>query len=168
MTIQIAKPSDVVETLQELNPEAILYDGLDDALVGIIARCGTDALALYDREKCIKIFVDGGMSHEDAEEYFCFNVEGCYAGPHTPYIASFNLHPVGIRYPVEDLKLSASESAETEMLLGFDASGNAHVDFANIGSGVVNVAAEAGGPIGSLDGDEVSTGTVDVDRDVEV
>ena len=168
MTIKLSKPSDIVQTLEELNPEAILYDGLDDALVGIVARCGADALALYDRQKCIKLFIDNGMTEEEAENFFCFNVEGCWAGPHTPYIVSFNLDPIGIRYPVEDLKVSAGDSAETEILLGFDSDGNAHADFANVGSGVVNGASESGGPISSSDGDEVSTGSVVVDRDVKV
>ena len=167
MIIELAEPSKVVETLEELNPDAIFYDGLDDALVGFIARCGSDALALYDRSRCIQIFVGAGMTHEDAENYFCLHVEGCYAGPHTPFIGSFDLHPIGIRYPIEDLNLSAGDSAETEMLLGFDSDGNAHVDFANVGSGVVNGAAESGGPIGPVDGDEVSAGSVVVDGNVK-
>jgi len=167
VSIQRSKPSHIVEILEELNPEAILYDGLDDALVGITARCGTDAIALYDREKCIEIFMASGMSNQEAEEYFCFNVEGCYAGPHTPFIASFDLHPIGIRYPVEDLQVSAGSSADTEMILGFDADGNAHVDFANVGAVIVDSATESVDTVGPNNGDEVATGTVIVDGDVE-
>ena len=61
-----------------------------------VARCGTEPLALYDREKCIQILVAKGSTYADAVDYFCYNVEGCYAGPHTPFIASFNLDPVGV------------------------------------------------------------------------
>jgi hypothetical protein len=31
------------------------------------------------------------LSREDAEEYFCYNVEGCYVGELTPIIATFDL-----------------------------------------------------------------------------
>ena len=96
MGIEISTPADVMATLEELNPEALMYDGFDDALVGMIARCGTEPLALYDREKCIQILVDKGATYEDAVDYFCYTVVGCYAGPHTPFIASFNLDPVGV------------------------------------------------------------------------
>lgn len=96
MSIEISTPADVMATLEELNPEAIMYEGFDDALVGILARCGTEPLALYDRERCIQILMSKGLTPEDAEDYFCYNVEGCYAGPHTPFIASFNLDPVGV------------------------------------------------------------------------
>tara|TARA_R110000744_G_scaffold23464_1_gene59486 strand:+ start:210 stop:530 length:321 start_codon:yes stop_codon:yes gene_type:complete len=96
MSIELSTPADVMATLEELNPDALMYDGFDEALVGMIARCGTEPLALYDREKCIQILVAKGSTYEDAVDYFCYNVEGCYAGPHTPFIASFNLDPVGL------------------------------------------------------------------------
>jgi len=167
MTIEISTPSDVMETLEELNPSAIMYEGFDSALVGIIARCGTEPLALYDREKCIQVLVDKGLEYSKAVEYFCFHIEGCWAGPHTPFIASFNLDPVGIRYPVEDLQVVTSDCTETEILLGLDSEGNSRIDFANVGSGIVDGAPESGGPVGSVDGDEVSAGSVLVDGDVK-
>tara|TARA_Y100000593_G_scaffold95082_1_gene199317 strand:- start:2616 stop:2996 length:381 start_codon:yes stop_codon:yes gene_type:complete len=110
MSIEISTPADIVSTLEELNPEAIMYDGFDDALVGMIARCGTEPLALYDREKCIKLLMDAGSTHEEAEDYFCYNVEGCWAGPHTPFIASFNLDPVGVPRPAEGLDGADSDA----------------------------------------------------------
>jgi|TARA_R110002012_G_scaffold84090_6_gene210941 hypothetical protein len=110
MGIEFAEPTEVLSTLEELNPEAIMYDGFDDALVGIVARCGTEPLALYDREKCIQLLVGQGLTNTDAEDYFCYNVEGCYAGPHTPFIGSFNLDPVGVPRTFADV--------ETEILVG--------------------------------------------------
>tara|TARA_A100001391_G_scaffold153779_1_gene111619 strand:+ start:274 stop:780 length:507 start_codon:yes stop_codon:yes gene_type:complete len=158
---------ELARTIEELNPDALLYEGFNAALVGFISRAGTSPLALYDREKCIEVLMARDMTYQQAEEFFCFNIEGCWAGPHTPFIASFNLDPIGIRYPVEDLQVSAGDSAETEILLGFDSDGNARADFANIGAGVVNSASHTGGPIGPSDGDEVSAGPVVVDRDVK-
>ena len=112
MSVKFAPPEETMALLQEWNPEAIMYDGFNAAIVGVVSRCGTEPLALYDRAKCIQILMDEGCSHSDAEDYFCFNVEGCWAGPHTPMIASFNLDPVGIKYPVNDFTpLEGKESA---------------------------------------------------------
>ena len=38
----------------------------------------------YDRCRCIDILVAQGMSREDAEEYFEFNVAGAWLGEQTP------------------------------------------------------------------------------------
>ena len=118
MSIEISTPADIISTLQELNPEAIMYDGFDDAIVGMIARCGTEPLALYDREKCIQILVDQGVTYEEAVDYFAYNIEGCWAGPHTPFIASFNLDPVGIRFPVGEFDGLESNPEAAEVFLG--------------------------------------------------
>tara|TARA_R110002051_G_scaffold4341_2_gene23215 strand:- start:1865 stop:2137 length:273 start_codon:yes stop_codon:yes gene_type:complete len=82
--------SEVTQRLSEVSPDAILWDGFDAALVGIGERCGMAPVAVYDRAKCIDVLREDGLSWEDAEEYFCFNVEGCYAGELTPIIAVFD------------------------------------------------------------------------------
>ena len=109
--------SEIIETLEELNPEAIMYDGFDEAIVGMIARCGTEPLALYDRDKCIKILMDKGASYEEALDYFCYNVEGCWAGPHTPFIGSFNLEPVGVRFPVGEFDAIKNQEGAAEFFI---------------------------------------------------
>ena len=81
--------SDILTQLSGENPDAILWDGFEDALVGIGGRCGLGPVAIYDRVKCIEILMSQGLRWEDAEEYFCFNVEGAYVGEQTPIIASF-------------------------------------------------------------------------------
>lgn len=71
--------------LAEVNPEAILFDGYEDALVGVVERFGVAPIALYDRARCIRVLVErDGMTEEEAEEFFSFNTEGCWAGEHTP------------------------------------------------------------------------------------
>mgnify|MGYP000703772015 CR=1 FL=1 len=79
-------PADILERLAEWNPEAVLWDGLDEAVVGIGGRVNLGPVAIYDREKCIKILAGQEMSWEEAEEYFSFNVEGAYVGEYTPII----------------------------------------------------------------------------------
>ncbi len=118
MNVEKPDTQEIVDTLEEMNPNALLYDGFDEALVGIIARCGTEPLALYDRNKCIQILMDKGASHEEAEDYFCYNVEGCWAGPNTPFIGSFDLTPLGMRFPIEaDSPIIGDENA-TDIFIG--------------------------------------------------
>jgi hypothetical protein len=76
------------ETLGELNPEALTADGLDGALIGYVERFGMPPIALYDREKVIRIFMSEGSTREDAEEHFSFNVIGGWVGEGTPAFAT--------------------------------------------------------------------------------
>ena len=81
---------EIREYLADLNPEAELMDGFDDALVGVVCQFSNGPLALYDRNKCIKTLMDrDGMTWEGAEEFFSFNCEGAWVGPNTPCIAVF-------------------------------------------------------------------------------
>ena len=73
-----------------------------------------------------------------------------------PQSESFDFHSVDVRYPVEGLKLSAGGRAEAEVLFGFDVYGNVHVDFTDVGSGIVDGAPLAGGPIRPTDIYDVS------------
>lgn len=57
--------------LLESNEEAVLFDGLEDALIGIGTRFGADPVAVID------IFIQRDkMTREDAEEHFSYNVIG--------------------------------------------------------------------------------------------
>jgi hypothetical protein len=80
-----ANPVAILEQIREENPGAIALDGLDEAIIGICRRFGADPLLAYGREKCIGIFMRrDGMTHEEAEEWMEFNVEGLWAGDGTP------------------------------------------------------------------------------------
>lgn len=82
----MTNPTFVRAILAEDNPEALLLDGFDAALVGVARRCGQPPLAVYDSDACIAVLVAGGMSHEDAVEHFEFNVVGAWVGPMTPIL----------------------------------------------------------------------------------
>lgn len=71
--------------LVDVNQDALLADGFEDALMGICWRFGQPALAMYDRNKCVDILVKRDkMSVDDAREFFDFNVIGSWVGEHTP------------------------------------------------------------------------------------
>ena len=67
----------ITEWLLGHNEDALLADGFEDAFLGICQQYGRPPVAAYDLNACIKLLVErDGMSHEEAEEYFSFNVIG--------------------------------------------------------------------------------------------
>jgi len=60
----------------------LLADGFESAFIGVARQFNT-AFAVYDRDKCIDILTEN-MNHEEAEEYFQYNIEGAYVGENTP------------------------------------------------------------------------------------
>ena len=69
----------LAEKLQELNPEAIKYDGLDSALIDIGHHNNTGTgtyYAVYDYELIIAELIKQGMTRLEAIEYYDFNIAG--------------------------------------------------------------------------------------------
>lgn len=79
------------EYLEEHHPdeEFLIADGLDDAFIGV-GHAFNQALVCYDVEKVIRILRKDGMSREDAQEYFDFNIAGAYMGENTPVFIEVN------------------------------------------------------------------------------
>jgi hypothetical protein len=56
-----------LEALAELNPDALLADGLEAALVGYTVNHHHPIVAVYDIDKCIDVLVErDGMTAEEA------------------------------------------------------------------------------------------------------
>lgn len=69
------------------NEEAIMWDGLDEAIVGIT----NNGVVVYDINKIEKILYDGwkkdptdDVTMEDVIEYIEYNILGAYVGEFTP------------------------------------------------------------------------------------
>ena len=78
-------PEEDLDSLSEENPEAFLADGFEGAFVGYGYACGSNAVAIYDENKCIEILIERDeMTQEQAVEYFYFNVKGAFVGDGTP------------------------------------------------------------------------------------
>jgi hypothetical protein len=58
----------------------LFADGFDLAIIGI---CTKTYCIVYSKSKCIEI-LSKDMNHEEALEYFDFNVDGAYVGEQTP------------------------------------------------------------------------------------
>lgn len=81
---------EILEQLAEQNPDALLADGLEDALIGYTMNTHHAVVAVYSYSKCVEVLVArDGMTHEEAEEYLSFNTLCCYVGENGPlYIAT--------------------------------------------------------------------------------
>jgi hypothetical protein len=76
---------ELLEALGELNPEALLADGLEAAFIGYTVNHHHAHVAVYDINKCIEVLVDrDGMSHDEADEYLSFNTLGAFVGENGP------------------------------------------------------------------------------------
>lgn len=75
--------------------ECQLAIGFDSALVGIGERFNA-TFAVYDRAKVIAQLEAMGMTNEDAEEFFSFNVVGAWVGDGTPCFVSLCTEPTSI------------------------------------------------------------------------
>ena len=74
----------ILRMLAAESPDAVLWDNLDAAIVGIAERDGL-AVAVYDYDRMIAVFMDReGWTAEEAAEWVDFNIVGAYVGPGTP------------------------------------------------------------------------------------
>ena len=72
--------------LEGENEEALFFDGLDAAIMGVARRCGHLSLVVYDRDLIVKQLVADGMEEDEAEEFFEFNIAQAWVGENTPLI----------------------------------------------------------------------------------
>jgi hypothetical protein len=77
----------------------LLADGFDEAFVGTSYRFHDGPLATYDTQMCISILMTrDGMTEEEAQEFFDFNVLGAWVGEQTPVF----LEPMTLAEAIED------------------------------------------------------------------
>ena len=71
------------ETLTGANPDLLFADGFDDCILGLANRCGSETVVAYSTEKILAKLAKE-MPHENAVEYFEFNIAGAFVGKFTP------------------------------------------------------------------------------------
>lgn len=75
----------IIDDIKEINPEALLCDGFDDAIIGIAERPNLGPVVAYSVEKILAIMVArDNMTYEDALEYYEYNIAGAWMGEFTP------------------------------------------------------------------------------------
>ena len=74
-----------IDEIIDINPEAMLADGFDDAILGMCVQFGSEPVVAYDFNKCVEIIMErDGMEREEAIDFINFNVVGAYVGLNTP------------------------------------------------------------------------------------
>ena len=63
----------------------LLPENFDRALMGTVQQGPNDPVAVYNRDICIEVLVEGGLSQEAAEEDFEYNIQGAWLGDGTPF-----------------------------------------------------------------------------------
>lgn len=73
------------EEISEINPDALICDGFDEAIIGMAERPNLGPVVAYSVEKIIEILVTrDGMTHEEALEYYYYNIACAWMGEFTP------------------------------------------------------------------------------------
>jgi len=73
-----------IEIIAEQFPDLTIFDGLDDAIIGV-GTVNQQQAVVYDETLVIEILKeDMGVDEHDAIEWFQFNISGAYVGPNTP------------------------------------------------------------------------------------
>ena len=71
--------------------ELLFADGFDEAILGVAQRFN-DTFVVYDKQKVLAIMVErDGMTHQEAMEFFDFNIVGAFVGPRTPAFMDVSL-----------------------------------------------------------------------------
>ncbi|GGK82290.1 hypothetical protein Sme01_38310 [Sphaerisporangium melleum] len=98
------------ELVERSDGEALLADGLEDALIGTAEGWFGNShrvVALYDLSLCVRVLMSWGMDEEEADEYIGYNITGAYAGPSTPVFGVIHRQPLIVS--CEDRDLSAEQ-----------------------------------------------------------
>jgi hypothetical protein len=75
----------IKEDIADINPDALLADGLDEAIIGVGNQFTNTPVGVYDYDKCIEILMrENDWDYEDAMDWMQFNVIGAYMGEGTP------------------------------------------------------------------------------------
>ena len=78
-----------VEEISEINPEALICEGFDGAIIGMAERVNLGPVVAYDVDIIINILMErDGMTDLEAIEYYNFNIVGAWMGEFTPVFIS--------------------------------------------------------------------------------
>lgn len=82
----------VKKALKQSNPDALLIQGHDDALIGIAGR-HLKLVAVYSYEKIERKLQESGMSSREATDFITFTIPKTYWGDDSPIIVFDGYEP---------------------------------------------------------------------------
>jgi len=75
----------IIDELRAANQDALLADGLDEALIGYTINTHSRHVAVYSAQKCVEVLMRrDGMPHDEADEFLEHNTYCAYVGPDGP------------------------------------------------------------------------------------
>ena len=77
----------LTENFKDIDEEALLMDGFDEACIGFSQRINEPVLAVYSYDKMVEVLMTrDGMDYDEASEFIDFNCVGAWIGERTPII----------------------------------------------------------------------------------
>ena len=71
--------------VEKYGPDLLMMDGYDSCIAGIVTWFGQEPIVCYDMNKVLCKLMKGGMTHEEAVEWFDYmKAVGAWVGPLTP------------------------------------------------------------------------------------
>lgn len=81
--------------IDEYEEGAILLDGLEEAIVGIVEEFDNGNRILYSKPKILQILQERDlMTHSEAEEFYDYNILGLYAGERNAVFLDLEITPI--------------------------------------------------------------------------
>ena len=75
----------MVFDLDEYAEGAVLLDGLEDAIIGVVEEFGNGRRILYSKDKILQILCErDSMTEEEAQEFYDFNILGLHVSEQNP------------------------------------------------------------------------------------
>lgn len=66
-----------------------LPDQYDDAIVGVVERCGQEPFVAYDENKLVELLMNvDGMTYSDAIDHYYSNIKESWVGDDSPGFSS--------------------------------------------------------------------------------
>lgn len=72
------------EFLDTFAEGAIILEGFDEAIIGIVETMGSGPRILYSVEKILEVLMKDDMTEEDAMEYYDFNILNLWVSEQNP------------------------------------------------------------------------------------
>ena len=77
----------IIETVAEVNPDAVWPTGFENAIVGWGYSAGSNPIFIMDAKIIINILKKRDhMKNDEAVEYFDYNIAGCYMADGPVYL----------------------------------------------------------------------------------
>jgi len=81
--------------IDEYAEGAVLLDGLESAIIGIVEEFGNGRRILYSKPKILSILCERDlMTMGEAEEFYDYNILGLYAGEQNAVFLDIPINPV--------------------------------------------------------------------------